>query len=98
MFGAFAIGETRISGLLEAADVLATARAVEMLGADVARDGAEWIVRGRGIGGLTAPDRPLDFGNSGTGARLMMGIVAGHPLGRCSPAMPRCAGGRWGGC
>ncbi len=80
MFGALAIGETRISGLLEAADVLATARAVEMLGADVAREGVEWIVRGRGIGGLTAPDGPLDFGNSGTGARLMMGIVAGHPL------------------
>jgi 3-phosphoshikimate 1-carboxyvinyltransferase len=80
MFGALSIGETRIEGLLEAADVLATARAVEMLGAQVVREGSAWIVRGRGIGGLTAPDAPLDFGNSGTGARLMMGIVAGHPI------------------
>jgi 3-phosphoshikimate 1-carboxyvinyltransferase len=80
LFGALAIGETRITRLLEAADVVATARAVEMLGAEVARDGSEWIVRGRGIGGLTAPEGPLDFGNSGTGARLMMGVVAGHPI------------------
>ena len=80
MFGALSLGETRIAGLLEAADVLATAGAVEMLGAEVARDGSEWIVRGRGIGGLTAPEGPLDFGNSGTGARLMTGIVAGHPI------------------
>jgi 3-phosphoshikimate 1-carboxyvinyltransferase len=80
MFGALSIGETRITGLLEAADVLATARAVAMLGADVAREGGSWLVRGRGIGGLTSPEEPLDFGNSGTGARLMMGIVAGHPI------------------
>lgn len=80
IFGALCIGETRITGLLEAADVLATARAVAQLGAAVERSGAEWIVRGRGIGGLTEPEAPLDFGNSGTGARLMMGIVAGHPI------------------
>ena len=80
MFGALSIGETRITGLLEAADVLATARAVEMLGAEVVREGGEWIVRGRGVGGLVSPSGPLDFGNSGTGARLMMGIVAGHPV------------------
>ena len=80
MFGALSIGETRITGLLEAADVLATARAVEMLGAEVLREGGDWIVRGRGVGGLISPSGPLDFGNSGTGARLMMGIVAGHPI------------------
>lgn len=80
MFGALSIGETRITGLLEAGDVLGTARAVAMLGADVSRDGAAWIVRGRGVGGLIQPSAPLDFGNSGTGARLMMGIVAGHPI------------------
>lgn len=80
MFGALSIGETRITGLLEAADVLATARAVEQLGADVERSGAEWVVTGRGIGGLTQPEKPLDFGNAGTGTRLMMGIVAGHPI------------------
>ncbi|MEJ2228271.1 MAG: 3-phosphoshikimate 1-carboxyvinyltransferase [Alphaproteobacteria bacterium] len=80
MFGALAIGETRISGLLEADDVLATARVVGQLGAGVRRDAAEWVVTGRGLGGLIAPAEPLDFGNSGTGARLMMGVVAGHPI------------------
>jgi 3-phosphoshikimate 1-carboxyvinyltransferase len=80
MFGALSIGETRITGLLEAGDVLATARAVEMLGASVAHRDGEWIVIGRGLGGLVSPSAPLDFGNSGTGARLMMGIVAGHPI------------------
>lgn len=80
MFGALATGETRITGLLEAADVLATARAMEQLGAGVKREGGEWIVTGRGIGGLSTPADPLDFGNSGTGARLMMGIITGHPV------------------
>ena len=80
MFGALSIGETRITGLLEAGDVIATVRAVEMLGAGVTRDSGEWVVTGRGIGGLMAPAGPLDFGNSGTGARLMMGVVAGHPI------------------
>jgi 3-phosphoshikimate 1-carboxyvinyltransferase len=72
MFGARSIGETRITGLLEAADVLATARAAEQLGAGVARDGADWVVTGRGIGGHISPWEPLDFGNSGTGARLLL--------------------------
>lgn len=80
MFGALSIGETRITGLLEAADVLATARVVEQLGATVTRDGTDWVVTGRGIGGLISPTEPLDFGNSGTGARLLMGIIAGHPI------------------
>ena len=80
IFGALCLGETRITGLLEAADVLATARAVELLGAQVVREAGEWIVAGRGIGGLMTPPEALDFGNSGTGARLMMGIVAGHPI------------------
>jgi 3-phosphoshikimate 1-carboxyvinyltransferase len=80
MFGALSIGETRITGLLEAGDVIATARAVEALGADLSRRDGEWIVTGRGLGGLISPSGPLDFGNSGTGARLMMGIVAGHPI------------------
>lgn len=80
MFGALSIGETRIAGLLEAADVLATARIVSLLGADVTSQGREWIVTGRGAGGLMAPDAPLDFGNSGTGTRLMAGIVTGHDI------------------
>jgi 3-phosphoshikimate 1-carboxyvinyltransferase len=80
IFGALSIGETRITGLLEAADVLATARIVGQLGADVSTSDGEWIVIGRGIGGLMAPDMPLDFGNSGTSARLMAGVVTGHEI------------------
>lgn len=81
MLGALAVGETRVSGLLEAEDVLATARAMAQLGAGVRRDGdGLWRVQGRGLGGLGAPEDVLDLGNSGTGARLMMGILAGHPL------------------
>ncbi len=81
MLGALAVGETRITGLLEAEDVLATARAVGQLGAEVTRDDdGPWRVQGRGLGGLVAPEDVLDLGNSGTGARLMMGILAGHPL------------------
>ncbi len=80
MFGALAIDETRITGLLEAADVLATARIVEQLGAGVTFEDGVWTITGRGIGGLMKPDAPLDFGNSGTGARLMAGIVTGHPI------------------
>lgn len=81
MLGALAVGETRISGLLEGEDVLATAAAMSALGAQVTRqtDGT-WQVYGCGIGGLTAPDDVLDMGNSGTAARLLMGILAGHPL------------------
>ncbi len=80
IFGALAVGETRISGLLEGEDVLATAEAMRQLGADVSRKGADWSVYGVGVGGLREPARALDFGNSGTGARLVMGLVAGHPI------------------
>ncbi len=80
LFGALATGTTRIRGLLEAEDVLNTAKAVTALGAPTARDGDVWVVKGRGVGGLRAPAAPLDFGNSGTGTRLMMGVVAGHPI------------------
>ena len=80
MFGALSIGETRITGLLEAADVLATARIIGQLGAGVAAENGVWTITGRGVGGLTAPEAPLDFGNSGTGARLMAGIITGHPI------------------
>ena len=81
MLGALAVGETRITGLPEAEDVLATARAVGQLGAEVTcDDDGPWRVQGRGLGGLVAPEDVLDLGNSGTGARLMMGILAGHPL------------------
>lgn len=80
IFGALSIGETRITGLLEAADVLATAQIVKQLGAGVSRNDGEWTVTGRGIGGLRSPDEPLDFGNSGTSARLMAGVVTGHDI------------------
>ncbi|ADP70190.1 3-phosphoshikimate 1-carboxyvinyltransferase [Rhodomicrobium vannielii ATCC 17100] len=81
ILGALAEGRTRITGLLEAEDILCTARALEALGAGVERDAdGAWTVTGRGLGGLAAPAGDLDFGNSGTGARLMMGVVAGHPL------------------
>lgn len=80
MLGALATGVTTITGMLEAEDVLATARVVGALGAGVESLNGVWEVRGLGVGGLSAPDGPLDFGNSGTGARLMMGIVAGHSM------------------
>ncbi len=80
MFGALATGRTRISGLLEGEDILATARALRALGCPVAKVGATWEVLGRGVGGLTEPAGDLDFGNAGTGVRLMMGLLAGHDL------------------
>lgn len=80
IFGALATGTTRITGLLEAEDVINTAKAVIALGALAEKRGDVWEVKGRGVGGLRAPDGPLEFGNSGTGARLMMGVVAGHPI------------------
>ena len=80
MFGALAVGETRIAGLLEGEDVLRTAAAMRALGAEIWRDGGDWRVAGRGIGGLTAPEDVLDMGNSGTAARLLCGILASHDL------------------
>ena len=80
IFGALSTGKTRITGLLEAEDVINTAKAVTALGAPAAKVGDVWEVIGRGVGGLRAPDGPLDFGNSGTGTRLMMGVVAGHDM------------------
>ncbi|WP_298215739.1 3-phosphoshikimate 1-carboxyvinyltransferase [Acidocella sp.] len=80
MFGALAVGQTRISGLLEGEDVLRTASAMRALGAGITRDGADWLVSGRGLGGLTEPEDVLDMGNSGTAARLLAGILATHDL------------------
>jgi len=79
--GALAVGETRISGLLEGEDVLNTGKAMQALGALVERTGeGAWRVHGVGVGGLRAPAGVLDFGNSGTGCRLVMGAVAGCPI------------------
>ena len=81
MLGAVAVGETRISGLLEGEDVLSTAAAMGLLGAHVERaaDGT-WHVHGRGVGGLAEPAGVLDLGNAGTSARLLMGLLASHPF------------------
>jgi 3-phosphoshikimate 1-carboxyvinyltransferase len=81
MLAAMAVGESRIGGLLEGADVLATAQALRQLGVAIEREaGGLWQVQGVGVGGLREPDRPLDLGNSGTGARLLLGLLAGHPF------------------
>ncbi|MCI4662687.1 MAG: 3-phosphoshikimate 1-carboxyvinyltransferase [Neomegalonema sp.] len=79
IFGAMAIGKTRITGLLEGEDVLDTAKAMRALGATVVRKGlGEWEVDGVGTGGFCEPEDVLDHGNSGTGVRLVMGAVATH--------------------
>jgi 3-phosphoshikimate 1-carboxyvinyltransferase len=81
ILGTLAAGETVIEGLLESEDIMATAAAMRALGAKVKRhDDGRWTVYGPGAGALAQPDRPLDFGNSGTGARLVMGVVASHPI------------------
>ena len=80
MFGALAVGRTRISGLLEGEDVLATADALRAMGVHIERDGDEWVVHGVGVGGLLQPDRALDMGNSGTSTRLLMGVIASHEI------------------
>ncbi|MDE0057091.1 MAG: 3-phosphoshikimate 1-carboxyvinyltransferase, partial [Defluviicoccus sp.] len=78
---ALAVGESRIDGLLEGEDVLATAAALGALGASVERIGpGRWAVRGAGVGGLAEPDTVLDLGNSGTSARLLLGVLGTHPL------------------
>jgi 3-phosphoshikimate 1-carboxyvinyltransferase len=80
ILGALAEGKTEIKGLLESGDILCTARVLQQLGANIQKMGEGWTVIGSGPGGLTQPEGALDFGNSGTGARLMMGVVAGHPV------------------
>jgi 3-phosphoshikimate 1-carboxyvinyltransferase len=81
MLGALAVGQTRITGLLEGEDVLRTADAMRALGASVSRDAdGTWCVAGRGIGGLVEPADVLDMGNAGTGARLLTGIIAGSGI------------------
>ena len=81
ILGALTVGETRISGLLEGEDVLNTGKAVRALGATVERTGlGAWRLHGVGVAGFAEPAAPLDFGNSGTGCRLMLGAVAGCPI------------------
>ena len=97
MLGGLAEGETRITGLLEGEDVIATGKAMEAMGAAIRKDGASWVIHGVGNGCLLMPEAPLDFGNAGTGCRLTMGLVgpydfetifvgdaslSGRPMGR----------------
>ena len=81
MFGALAVGETRVTGLLEGEDVMATAAALRAMGATIEREAAgTWSIHGVGVGALLQPQAPLDMGNSGTSTRLLMGLVASHPI------------------
>jgi 3-phosphoshikimate 1-carboxyvinyltransferase len=81
MFGALAVGETRVTGLLEGEDVMATAAALRAMGATIRREAEGiWSIRGVGVGGLLQPEAPLEMGNSGTSTRLLMGLVASHPI------------------
>jgi 3-phosphoshikimate 1-carboxyvinyltransferase len=81
IFGAMAVGETRISGLLEGQDVLDTAKAMRAFGATVTRSGeGAWTVNGVGVGGFHEPADVIDCGNSGTGVRLIMGTMATTPI------------------
>ena len=81
MLSALAVGESRVEGLLEGEDVLATAAAMRAMGADIERgDDGVWRIHGVGAGGLLQPETALDMGNSGTSTRLLMGLVASHPI------------------
>jgi 3-phosphoshikimate 1-carboxyvinyltransferase len=81
MLSALAVGESRISGLLEGEDVLATAAAMRAMGAKIERTGeGSWTVHGVGVGGLMQPSAALDMGNSGTSTRLLMGLLSSHRI------------------
>lgn len=81
ILGAMAIGETKISGLLEGDDVLDTAKAMQAFGAEVVNHGGgNWSVYGVGVGGFAEPGQVIDCGNSGTGVRLIMGCMATSPI------------------
>ena len=82
IFGTIARGSTRISGLLEGADVMSTKSALVSLGADIEHEAetGDWIVHGMGLGSFRTPEQPLDLGNAGTGARLLMGVIAGSGI------------------
>ncbi len=81
ILGAMAVGETRITGLLEGEDVLDTARAMRAFGAEVIQHGeGAWSVHGVGVGGFAEPGHVIDCGNSGTGVRLLMGAMATTPI------------------
>ena len=80
ILGLLSAGSTRVEGLLEGEDVLRTAAACRALGATIERAGSGWVVHGVGVGTLLTPRDTLDFGNAGTGSRLLLGVVGGHPI------------------
>ena len=81
IFGALTVGQTRVTGLLEGEDVLATADAMRAFGADVQRsEDGTWSIHGVGVGGLAEPEDVIDCGNAGTGVRLIMGMMATTPV------------------
>ena len=81
ILGTLAVGETRITGLLEGEDVLSTAEAMRAFGAQVTRSGeGAWSVHGVGVGGMAEPQQVVDCGNAGTGVRLIMGMMATTPI------------------
>ncbi len=81
ILGALSVGRTHVTGLLEGTDVLDTAKAMQAFGAEVNRLGdGEWEVYGVGVGGFGEPDNVIDYGNSGTGVRLVMGAAATTPI------------------
>ncbi|OYX66312.1 MAG: 3-phosphoshikimate 1-carboxyvinyltransferase [Sphingomonadales bacterium 32-64-17] len=81
MLGALAVGETRVTGLLEGEDVLATAAAMRSMGADIVREeSGTWSIHGVGVGSLLQPDVAIEMGNSGTSTRLLMGVIASHAI------------------
>lgn len=80
MLGALAVGETRVTGLLEGEDVMATAAAMRAMGAQIEKIGEEWRIHGVGVGGLLQPRATLEMGNSGTSTRLLMGLLASHAV------------------
>ena len=74
------MGETRVSGLLEGEDVMATAAAMRAMGATIEKRGDDWSIHGVGVGGLLQPNTSLEMGNSGTSTRLLMGLIASHGI------------------
>ena len=79
MLGTLAVGQTSIEGLLEGEDILATVAAMRAFGATVSRTGpGAWRVDGVGVGGLLEPESVIDYGNSGTGVRLALGLAGSH--------------------
>ena len=81
ILGASAVGETVIYGLLEGEDVMTTAKALKYLGIEIKKNSnGSWSVIGRGVGGLSESSNVLDMGNTGTGMRLLLGLLASHPF------------------